>query len=499
MRLPKKAQDRAREDRTGWRGTVRPSDLSEVTEGAPAYVSVDTETSGLYTDDGARTSTVSVAWFDPDGVWADWLGTRVGQHQWAGGIWTIGPMETVPGTFEQVVSFAWPFDQGRAGTDKPEDDGQGALFPEADNLDEREWVALLDWLKGRRHIYHHCKFDLWMLYKGVRRWPGVGRDFQANVEWDTQNGNHLLFPELTTTSLKGPGTASEALWGTGTGDEKKKIADYLKKRKLPTGRWDLMPWDIVGVYAGYDARLTLALWDYQTWAIATEKRGTWLDGEKGRMDVWEAIRRRLDVSLMLFRVERRGLPYDVGGSLDVHAKAQERIAALEAKLPFKPTLPAAKDYWFGNPAEVEGALGLTPIETTEKGAPSVNAFVVGKMIDLDISGARDWREYQKITTADSRWFKGYAQMAGSDERLRGTFRQNGTASGRFSIERVQLQAIPHNYRLGGYEALDGLPTPRDLIGSGVPAGLKLWELDLANAELRIAAWRAKCTDDGKHE
>jgi hypothetical protein len=479
---------------------IFPSDLRTWAKG-PAYVAVDTETSGLYADDGARVSTVSVAWFDIDADWAAWAGFTerdendfvVGQYIWDGGIATAGPMETEPGRFEQVMSFAWPIDQGVAGTGKAEDDGQGALFAEAANLPEHEYRELLTWLDGRKHIYHHAKFDLWMFLVGCRRWPGLGVDFSQHVEWDTQNGNHLLFPECNTTSLKGPGTASEMLWGVETGDEKKKIADYLKKRKLPAGRWDLMPWDIVAKYADFDARLTLALWDYQTWAVGAGVRGTWLDGQKGRMDVWQAIQRRLDVSLMLFRVEQRGLPFDVAGSRATHKQAQERIRALEAKLPFSPaTLPAAKNFWFGNPAEVEGALGLEPLAYTEKGAPQVNAFIIGKMVDLNVQGAADWRELQKISTADARWFKGYADMAGRDERLRGTFRQNGTASGRFSIERVQLQAIPHNYRLGGYAALDGLPTPRDLIGSGVPHGLKLWELDLANAELRVAAWRAKC-------
>src|SRR5690606_30183761 len=70
-------------------------------------------------------------------------------------------------------------------------------------------------------------------------------------------------------------------------------------------------------------------------------------------------------------------------------------------------------------------------------------------------------------------------------------RQNGTVSSRFSVERVQLQAIPHDYRLSEFEALDGIPTPRDLIGSGIPTGTGLWELDLINAEARVAALMAK--------
>src|SRR5690625_7075201 len=84
-------------------------------------------------------------------------------------------------------------------------------------------------------------------------------------------------------------------------------------------------------------------------------------------------------------------------------------------------------------------------------------------------------------------------MVGDDGRLRGNVRQNGTVSGRFSISRVQLQSIPHDFRLDGFEVLEGIPTPRGMIGAGVQPGYKLWELDLANAELRVAAMMAKCT------
>jgi DNA polymerase I-like protein with 3'-5' exonuclease and polymerase domains len=63
------------------------------------------------------------------------------------------------------------------------------------------------------------------------------------------------------------------------------------------------------------------------------------------------------------------------------------------------------------------------------------------------------------------------------------------------VERVNLQAIPHDYRLEGFEALEGLPTPRALIASAVAKdmpGWSVWELDLAQAELRVAAMWAKC-------
>src|SRR5690625_7647365 len=84
-------------------------------------------------------------------------------------------------------------------------------------------------------------------------------------------------------------------------------------------------------------------------------------------------------------------------------------------------------------------------------------------------------------------------MVGDDGRLRGNVRQNVTVSGRFSISRVQLQAIPHDFRLDGFAVLEGIPTPRGMIGAGGQPGYKLWELELANAEVGEAALMAKWT------
>lgn len=93
------------------------------------------------------------------------------------------------------------------------------------------------------------------------------------------------------------------------------------------------------------------------------------------------------------------------------------------------------------------------------------------------------------------WYTAYANALGSDGRLRTSFRQTGTVSGRLSCERVNLQAIPQDYRLSEFDVLDGVPTPRDVIGHAAAnlIGWDQWELDLAQAELRVAASYADCT------
>lgn len=459
-----------------------PSELPDLPPGV--VVAVDSETSGLYEDDGARVSTVSVAWESPDGQLE----------------------EIAPGYQVRIISMAWPFDQGTEG--KPEAKDQGTLWSEAANLPLEEWRALLDWLERRRLVMHNGKFDIGKFRVGVRRWPGVGRELIDQTEWDTQNVNHLLWP-LERTSLK-PTFARiwPNHWMVGD-DEAAKVKAYLKKQKLPAGRWDLMPWDIVGAYADNDSRMTKMLELRQRWEIDHNEAGAWLvpkmtpdewtNRERlGLADtdyVYGAIHRRLEVMKTLYRQEKRGLPYDAIQSHDAADECLRRAKPLAEALPFRPTDVAAKDYFFTEKTTAKGVKGcnLIPYAVTEKGGVSMTADVLARMIEDQVPYAAKWGEYRKVTNAASMWYQGYADAIGPDGRLRTCFRQNGTVSSRFSVERVNLQAIPHDYRLGGeHGALAGIPTPRQLIAAAVPEGWKIYELDLAQAELRVAAMFAKC-------
>lgn len=463
-------------------------------------VAVDTETSGLRVDQGARISTVSVSWIDWDRKWEK----IVTSHQWESGIQTYRDEVLVPGEEPvAVVSFAWPFDQGVAGTGKPEDTGQEALWPDAVNLPRDEYAYLIAWLEavGRDAglSMANMKFDCHMFEAGVRNWPDLVVDLHEYVRWDTQNGNDLFFGWLPTTSLKGKGSAAEMLWGAAESDEKMVISKYLTKKKLPKGRWDLMPWDVIARYADQDARLTARLA-----VVHAAKKYALVDGVKtykgwfrgeGHLDAAEAAHRRMELTRMLYRMERRGVPFNTETSLMWAGVIQGRAAKQAKLLPFHPaTLPTAKHYWFGTGTVkgVEGH-GYPPISTTPKGAPSLTADDLDKLVEQDLPGATVWKAYSKLVRVDSMWYSGWAEKAGPDGRLRTSVRQNGTASGRFSVEGIQLQAIPHDYKLGGYPELEGIPTPRELIGAGVPEGWSMWELDLANAEARVAALYAQCT------
>lgn len=450
-------------------------------------VALDTETSGLYTDDGARVSTVSLAWEDtPDYVWQGIDGVNHAIERFG------GPHDGTP-----IVSVAWPFDQGTTG--KPEDNGQEDLFASNElNLPESEWTALLLWLAivGSRvgFVMHNSKFDCHMMREGCRRWPGVGVDLMDYVRWDTQNGNALIYPLLTdpvtkrvTTSLK-PSTS--ILFEEDAADESRVVKDYLKRQKLPAGRWDLMPWDVIGTYADKDARLTKRLQLRQEHDIDNGKVD-WMP------DAYKALARRLDTTRVLYRMERAGLPFNEVKSMEAAALCRERADQLALALPFNPTPEQAKHYYFGEGQTKRGktCLGLTPYSVTEKGSPQLTAEIVTRMVNDGVLYAKEYAEWVKVSNAAGMWYEGYAEATGADGRLRTNFRQNGTRSSRFSVERVNLQAIPQDYRLTEFAVLEGIPTPRQLIGQEVARldGLTLFELDLAQAELRVGAMFAGCT------
>jgi DNA polymerase I-like protein with 3'-5' exonuclease and polymerase domains len=203
-----------------------------------------------------------------------------------------------------------------------------------------------------------------------------------------------------------------------------------------------------------------------------------------------------------------GLPYDPAASRRAAREAERRAEAIEDGLGLAAVnLP---DYWFGRGkdgqpvtvVDLAGNLrkgrGLAPYSTTPGGKPQVTAEVVAMMARDGIQGAAEYQRHRKLTTASQKWYRPYAAGTGADRRLRTVYRQvaagasgeGGTRSGRFSVERVNLQAIPHDYRLAGEDsALAGIPTPRQIIGRALGRldGWEGWELDLAQAELRLAA------------
>lgn len=424
--------------------TLGPDDGSTPWLGLPdragMVVAFDCEASGLFVDEGARVSIVSVAWFGDDD--------------------------------ETIQTRAFAFDQGTL--DKPGTGGQASLFDDAPNLGPDEWDELCGWLKRQKLVAHNIKYDLHIMAAGHRVW-GRGVDLSNRIIWCTMVVNPIVFPGEPV-ALK---PNAERLWGEQETAPQRRLQDWLRKNKY---RYDLAPWDLIGPYAHKDAEQCLRLWRTQLNLI--------FQGEVP--EPYELIEREIDLAICLYRMERRGIGFDVDGC--GHAAAMLRIEhkRLQDKLwrmGMRPVTEAGARKWFYE------TKGYQPVSTTEKGQPSVDAEAIKTLEERGAEGAADYRLFNLYGHALSMWYEGWPVKVGPDGRLRPSYHQTkaggekgkgrGTISGRLAVERVQLQAIPHDYRLP-----EGVPSIRSFFRAA--PGKQLWEVDLAQAEIRVACHSTEC-------
>lgn len=408
---------------------MKPSQLPDIRN---AIVAVDTETSGLHPDDGARVSVVSIAW----------------EHG----------------------AYAFPFDQGILDDKALPAKVQPTLFDTAaPNLPEAEWVALLDWLERQWLVAHNAKFDLTMLLAGTRHWPG--RDLSARLIGCTSIAASLIWP-LERAGLK---ATAERLWGVQERNSEKQVKAWLKGKGQPP-RYDLVPWDIMEPYATIDAELC-----YRLWGVVAES----LDAGDLPRETWDL---EMQLLAVLFAMEQRGIGFDQAAAWaadDLIVAAQQEAAQL---VPFRPINQTGAKHWFFDICKLE------PYKLTDTGKISVDQDVIRRLEQDGHPGAAEFAHYNQLGYAHSMWYDAWPRMCGADGRLRPVYHQTksdegrGTKTGRLSVERVQLQAVPHDYRLGWLP--DGVPPVRRLFK---PAkGHRLFELDMSQAEMRVAAGESGC-------
>lgn len=397
-------------------------------------VDYDTETSGLHKDDGAVVSVVSLAWRDSDGT---------------------------------IYAGAWPFGQG--GHPKAQE-------PVAD-IGSGEWRFLLDWLAkaGGGLSGHNIAFDLQMIRAGIRG-DTYTRNLTGRFRWDTQ----VVAKELWPTERTGLKPLAVRLFAEDADAEQAALGPWLGTKTNP--RYDLVPWSVMKPYALNDAIYTNMLRWHQADLIDEGQLGT------------RHINAQLDVTRALVRMQMAGVPYDPDKSMQCAVQLETKMKELADEFPFKPTLPAMKKWFF-----TDEGLGLQPYALTEKGSPRLTAETVAQMVKDGHPHAEQLQEYNRYKSAVSKWYRPFAERAGADRRIRSQLRQvatsydsdAGTKSGRFSAGRINLQAVPKDFKLHL-----PVPTPRNLITGEIRQrmpGWDLWDLDLAQAELRVAALYAKCT------
>lgn len=393
-----------------------------------SVVAVDTETMFTHPDDGGRVATVSAAWCE-DG---------------------------------EVVARAWPFDQGVR--DKFPTEQLDLMTIEDPNLGRDEWDLLCEWLRTReRIVYHNAPFDLAMLAAGTRHFPGV--DLLHNFGWDSMIGSGELEPLRS----RGLDAVAERI-GAGGKSGVAEMKAWLRKNKYPVTRYDLVPWSLIEEYAAHDARVTYLAWREHMRRIFDECDERTV----------ERLKREMDLTRVLHLMQSRGVAYDAARSLEAAEKLEAEADELEKQMPFKCSPKEAKAYFFDG-------LGLEPDRRSEKTEePSLDEEQVRKWVAQDVEWAAEYAEVTKKRRAVSMWYRGYPEKIGPDGRLRTVYKQGHVKSGRMSVARVQLQAMPKSDK-----NIDGVPGVRELLRA--EEGMGLWNLDLSQAELRVAAKYARCT------
>jgi DNA polymerase-1 len=327
------------------------------------------------------------------------------------------------------------------------------------NLDETAWVYLLEWLRNKRLIMHNGKFDCHIMATGTDHWPGQA--FEKQLAWDTVLGSHELDP--------GSEAGLDFLERRLKYLDKDSRSDWLMSKK-DRANVNKMPWPQADRYAAWDAEVTYVAFEDQAERF-----------QQGEGD-YNGFRIEMELSRTLFRLERRGIGYDAAQSAQIAKDIRKHENQIKKNLPFKSTLHGAKKYYFKT-------LGLTSAEQTAGGQPKLDDSEVMRLVAQNAPYAKDFQLLRKLETARSKWYESYAEMCGWDGRLRTSFSQAKVISGRLSATRVNLQAIPHDYQLPEIKEL-GFPSPRALFKP--KAGKTLFELDLSQAELRVAAQEARC-------
>lgn len=398
----------------------------------------DYETSGLHKDDGAHPSTLGLKWG--------------------------------PGKHEQVCI---PVDQGAL--DKP--GSTPTLFGDAPNVNWTEWMDVHRWMLRQWLVAHNAKADLWFAWCGLRE--GVAADghctqadLSSRLIWDTMVVESLLSPgQRVSLDL----IAEREGWNEPYRESDQAMKNWARKHKVGgVVRYDLAPWDILQPYLSGDLE--------RSWMLAQRQFELCNQGELPQ----PLLQRENDLVKVLFNMERRGLPYDVAGSLRAAAAASHEMTTLKHELGFDPSSKAEVVRWL----QSEGIR----LYKTEKGEWQVDQAAVTRAIDAGVELAEYYQRWTKLQTARGLWYFGWASRAGADGRVRADYRQvktwegnnsNGTVSGRFAVSRIQVQAIP-----GKRQIPEGYPYMQQLIRAEPP--MHLYEADISQAEMRVVAVLAGC-------
>ncbi|MBI2062407.1 MAG: hypothetical protein HYT64_01820 [Candidatus Yanofskybacteria bacterium] len=197
--------------------------------------------------------------------------------------------------------------------------------------------------------------------------------------------------------------------------------------------------------------------------------------------LWVFEKIELPLSIVLAEMELNGVKID----LDAIAKLSKTTAKELVKLEKKIHELAGKEFNINSPRQMSAILfehlKITgKLKKTGKGAISTAALELEKLSGAHpiIDFILKYRELQKLKTT---YVDPFPVLVNKDGRIRTTFNQTGTATGRLSSEEPNLQNIPIRTDIGQEFRKVFVASP----------GYKLVSFDYSQLELRIAAHISK--------
>lgn len=355
--------------------------------------------------------------------------------------WPVWNKETQSWDEGEIRDFAWPFDQGPV-IGKP-----GAPYPLSTEhkvhgfmtLDEQEqarilkvmgsvlnrtfgrediwnwspehYAALIGWLDRRDFlILQNSKHDEHQFRVGLRKNAGGYDVPEGHLKWDldsepgqwvagqpqevemcepsnkplrkskrrrrihdTMLVQKQLMDQLEVASLK---PTSVRLFGEDSDEDEVRLKRELSKvGPRMTKRYDLLMWQgAMGDYAAADTNRTLRVFEYERERV---ENGAVLEN----YEVLENKEHQLRTTL--YRMEKRGVPYDVEGSKAEGARMRALNEAAVTLFPFDVTKPnAAKRFYFGPVcSQADKALGSAKSEVDRAFATAARAEHAAKVAE----------------------------------------------------------------------------------------------------------------------
>jgi DNA polymerase I len=348
-------------------------------------------------------------------------------------------------------------------------DGVSEYFPffhiSGDNLDLRYLDMFRKVIENHPClVFHHAKHDL-------RALRSLGINISRKAKWYCT----MLMSHMTNENLFAQGLDSVSVYYGGKPKEMHPAMAEIIKRM----GWRYVPSWMFKSYAGNDAFITEELFH----KLLPDFQAQRFDGE-----LWDVER---DFTWLLADMEDLGILIDTALSERELERGLGIMESLTHQLGFNP----ASSQQLGNFLITELKMPMVrPTKTTknkplDQQKPSFDKFAMEVYDELlqqrNDDRARQiltYRGWQKTTSSN---YLPYLTLLGEDGRLRCSYKQHGTKTGRLSCEHPNLQQIPKQ-------------SPKDWNGQLkrvfiTDPGRTAWEFDYAQLELRLGAAVGKVT------